>query len=163
MVFRDRLTAVDVYFGFQVDGKFSLKMLHWPQFGAVKREFRGSISLWAIKPDMFTPFLARKNSSPGAIELQFPPLNNQYNLCRNNSSKGIFGEIMSDSKNLKLSGDCRWLQKVALSTSSGWTPSLLQDLTRQQGGDNWKIRQSTLRWFWSNREPEILDDRPKLT
>ena len=35
-------------------------------------------------------------------------------VFRNNSSKGIFGEIMSDSEKLKLSGDSRWLQKVAL-------------------------------------------------
>ena len=49
MVLRDRLTLVDVWFGFQVDGKLSLKMLNWPQFGAVKRGFRGSISLWVIK------------------------------------------------------------------------------------------------------------------
>ena len=35
-------------------------------------------------------------------------------VFRNNSSKGIFGEIMSDSRKLKLSGDSRWLQKVAL-------------------------------------------------
>ena len=34
-------------------------------------------------------------------------------VFRNNSSKGIFGEIMSDSKKLKLSGDSRWLQEVA--------------------------------------------------
>ena len=33
---------------------------------------------------------------------------------RNNSWKGIFGETMSDSKKLKLSGDSRWLQKVNL-------------------------------------------------
>ena len=33
-------------------------------------------------------------------------------VFRNNSSKGIFGEIMSNSKKLKLSGDSRWLQKV---------------------------------------------------
>ena len=38
MVLRDRLTAVDVCFGFQVDGKLSLKMPNWPQFGAVSSE-----------------------------------------------------------------------------------------------------------------------------
>ena len=48
IVLRDRLTLVDVWFGFQVDGNFSLKMLNWPQSGAVKRGFRGSISLWVI-------------------------------------------------------------------------------------------------------------------
>ena len=42
-------------------------------------------------------------------------------VFRNNSSKGIFGEIMSDSKKLKLSGDSRWLQKVALNP---FTPEL---------------------------------------
>ena len=39
-------------------------------------------------------------------------------VLRNNSSKGIFGEITSDSKKLKLSGDSRWLQKVALKRCS---------------------------------------------
>ena len=34
-------------------------------------------------------------------------------VFKNNSSKGIFGEIKSDLKKLKLSGDSRWLQKVA--------------------------------------------------
>ena len=37
MVLRDRLIVVDVWFGFQADGKLSFKMPNWPQFGAVKR------------------------------------------------------------------------------------------------------------------------------
>ena len=42
MVLRDRLTAVDVWFGFQVDGKLSLKMPNWSQFGAVISEWEAS-------------------------------------------------------------------------------------------------------------------------
>ena len=38
-------------------------------------------------------------------------------VFRNNSPKGITGEIMSDSKKLKLSGYSRWLQNVALNGS----------------------------------------------
>ena len=57
MVFRDRFTVVDVWFGSQVDGKFSLKILNWPQFRAVKREFRGSISLWVISVACLPQFL----------------------------------------------------------------------------------------------------------
>ena len=65
MVLRDRLTEVDVWLGFQVDGKFNLKMPNWPQSGTVKREFRGSKSLWVISLARLPQFLRGKNSSPG--------------------------------------------------------------------------------------------------
>ena len=40
-------------------------------------------------------------------------------VLRNTSSKDIFGEIVNDSNNLKLSKDSRRLQKVALKNRSG--------------------------------------------
>ena len=83
MVLRDSPTVVDAWFGFQVDGKLSLEMPNWLQFGAVIYE--------SYSKD-----------------------------CTDRVLVGIFGEIMSDSKKkLKLSGDSRWLQKVALNT---WVP-----------------------------------------
>ena len=81
MVLRDRLTEVDVWFGFQVDGKFSLQMPNWPQSGTVKREFRGSKNLWVIGLACLPQFLRGKNSSPGDRHLQFPLVHNQHNLC----------------------------------------------------------------------------------
>ena len=71
MVLRDRLTVIDVWFGFQVDGKLSLKMPNWPQFGAGKRftsnwENIMAISriLWFYKafdrPGMFAIVLSRE-------------------------------------------------------------------------------------------------------
>ena len=81
MVLRDRLTEVDVWFGFQVDGKFSLQMPNWPQSGTVKREFRGSKNLWVIGLACLPQFLRSKNSSPGDRHLQFPLVHNQHNLC----------------------------------------------------------------------------------
>ena len=54
----------------------------------------------------FRKFL-KKSISPEVFNMVF----------RNNSSKGIFGDIISNLKKLKLSGDSRWLQKVALKSS----------------------------------------------